>query len=113
MKRWQVIFGPIRHKGRTYLPGELMPEDFTEKDRYRNGFSRRLVQVDIPDEPLAVPQSPMQEQSAPAQVQDTPKQEAPKPIPKQEATPIKGSSQAAKQNTTGAKSSQVKPTLKK
>lgn len=53
-KRWQVTRGGIFHKHTYYPVGEYMPEDFTEKDRARNVYGRRLIQVEVPDEPLAV-----------------------------------------------------------
>lgn len=65
MKRWQVQRGPVRHKGRTYLPGDYMPENFTERDRARNMYSRRLVLVEVPDEPSALPTSEAKTPEAP------------------------------------------------
>lgn len=49
--RFKVARKWVKWKGRVYYEGELMPPNFTEKDKYRNIYSRRLIKVEIPDEP--------------------------------------------------------------
>ncbi len=49
--RFKVARKWVKWKGRVYYEGELMPPNFTEKDKYRNIYSRRLIEVEIPDEP--------------------------------------------------------------
>ena len=45
----------VRHKGKIYTQGELLPVEFTEKDKFRNLYSRRLKLVEIPDGPFGLP----------------------------------------------------------
>lgn len=41
----------IKHKGAIYRAGDLLPEDFTHHDRFRNLYPSRIGVVDIPDVP--------------------------------------------------------------
>lgn len=50
--RWQVMKGTIKWKGTCYEAGQLMPASFTDRDRERQVYSRRLIRVEISDEPL-------------------------------------------------------------
>ena len=47
MERYQVKGKWVKHKGVMYDNGELLPEDFTERDKYRNLYSSRIVKVAI------------------------------------------------------------------
>ncbi|HEY8401361.1 MAG TPA: hypothetical protein VIK89_08875 [Cytophagaceae bacterium] len=49
--RFKVARKWVKWKGKVYYEGELLPPNFTEKDKYRNIYSRRLIKVEIPDEP--------------------------------------------------------------
>lgn len=49
--RFQVVRGFVYFRKRAYYAGELMPEGFTDRDRARNVYSRRLERVEIPDQP--------------------------------------------------------------
>lgn len=49
MFRYQVKYSWVLHKRRGYRTGDLLPEDFTERDRTRNIYSRRIGKVEIPD----------------------------------------------------------------
>jgi hypothetical protein len=54
-ERYQVERGSVLHRKVVYKQGDLMPADFTERDKARNVFSRRLIKVDVPDEPSQIP----------------------------------------------------------
>jgi len=54
-QRYQVARKYVRHKGKIYSEGDLLPENFTERDRMRNLYSRRLTLIEILDGPLGLP----------------------------------------------------------
>lgn len=50
-ERYAVTRLWIKHKGAIYRVGDLLPEDFTHHDRFRNLYPSRIGVVDIPDVP--------------------------------------------------------------
>lgn len=52
--RWKVVRKWVIFKGNLYKEGDLMPVEFTDRDRGRNIYSRRLIQVEVPDRPSAL-----------------------------------------------------------
>jgi hypothetical protein len=50
-ERYAVTRLWIKHKGAIYRAGDLLPEDFTHHDRFRNLYPSRIGVVDIPDVP--------------------------------------------------------------
>jgi hypothetical protein len=50
-ERYVVTRMWIKHKGAIYRAGDLLPEDFTHHDRFRNLYPSRIGVVDIPDVP--------------------------------------------------------------
>ena len=50
-ERYVVTRMWIKHKGAIYREGDLLPEDFTHHDRFRNLYPSRIGVVDIPDVP--------------------------------------------------------------
>lgn len=48
--RWQVSRGLVYYRKKAYYVGDFMPVEFTARDQARNVYSRRLVEVEIPDE---------------------------------------------------------------
>lgn len=49
MIRYQVTKGVMKYKRRPYVAGDLLPVEFSEKDRHRSTFPRRIVAVEVPD----------------------------------------------------------------
>jgi hypothetical protein len=54
MIRYRVLHSYVKYQGIVYNSGDLLPEEFTARDRGRNIYSRRLVPVEIPNEPIAI-----------------------------------------------------------
>ena len=54
MLRYRVTRQWVKHKGKMYLVGELLPVEFSEREKFRNIYSSRIASVDVPDEELAV-----------------------------------------------------------
>lgn len=54
-ERYQVVRGQIKWKGTLYFTGDLLPENFTDKDRARHMYSRRIELVEIKEQPKEVP----------------------------------------------------------
>lgn len=50
-ERYAVTRLWIKHKGAIYRVGDLLPEDFTHHDRFRNLYPSRIGVVDIPETP--------------------------------------------------------------
>lgn len=51
-ERYAVTRLWIKHKGAIYRAGDILPEDFTHHDRFRNLYPSRIGVVDIPDVPV-------------------------------------------------------------
>lgn len=49
MIRYQVIRKEIRFNRHTYHAGEMLPESFSEKDKYRVLYPSRIAKVEVPD----------------------------------------------------------------
>lgn len=47
---FKVEKGFVKYKGKVYYQGDFLPTNFTERDRARQVYSRRLVRVEIHDE---------------------------------------------------------------
>lgn len=74
MFRWKVVRKEVYFRKKIYQTGELMPENFTDRDRNRNTYARRLEKVEILDERTdeekegwlaeleATPQPPLEEE---------------------------------------------------
>lgn len=57
MLRYTVI-KMVKFKGVVYEPGDLLPETFGEKDVARHLWSRRFIQIEVPEaEPNQVAQA--------------------------------------------------------
>lgn len=54
-QRWQVVRGSVKHKGTLYFTGDFLPEEFTDRDRARHIYSRRMELVDYVD-PATIPE---------------------------------------------------------
>jgi hypothetical protein len=54
----------VKHKGQIYKTGELLPEDFTELDRFRNVYPGRIgmTEVKVDDEGVQAPAAATLEQ---------------------------------------------------
>lgn len=48
-ERFKVVGLWVVHKRQRYVEGDLLPEEFTERDRVRNIYSRRIQKVEIED----------------------------------------------------------------
>lgn len=59
--RFKVTRLWVVHRGKRYNEGDLLPVEFTERDRVRNIYTRRIGQVEVPDEvkDLIPPQEPV------------------------------------------------------
>lgn len=68
-KRFIVARLWVVHKRQRYNEGDLLPVEFTERDRIRNIYSRRITQVEIPDESQ---NQPTQDQIPPQVIVPTP-----------------------------------------
>lgn len=55
--RYKVTRGYVRFGKKVFFAGELMPPGFTERDKMRNIYSRRLVRVEV-DESSDIPDTP-------------------------------------------------------
>ncbi len=51
-ERWKVVRGSVKHKGTLYFVGDLLPEDFTDRDRARHIYSRRMEKVEVEEAPI-------------------------------------------------------------
>ena len=117
--RWQVLKNSIKWKGTCYEAGQLMPASFTDRDRERQVYSRRLIKVEIPDEPLKL--EPDAVITPPSEVEVVSEQEVTEVIPevKEEVVIPKevlqsGVPKASPVNTTGTQAVKRTPTsLKK
>lgn len=49
MKRFKVIRKDVRFNHRTFHTGDLLPEGFSEKDKYRVLYPSRIAEVEVPD----------------------------------------------------------------
>lgn len=49
MQRFIVIRQYIKYKGVLYKKGELLPPEFTERDRCRNIYPSRIGTTEVPD----------------------------------------------------------------
>lgn len=49
MKRFKVIRKDVRYNHRTFHAGDLLPEGFSEKDKYRVLYPSRIAAVEVPD----------------------------------------------------------------
>jgi hypothetical protein len=47
--RYQVVRGKVFHRKKVYDVGEFLPTDFTDRDRARNVYSRRIIKVELND----------------------------------------------------------------
>lgn len=56
--RYKVTRGYVRFGKKVFFAGELMPPEFTERDKMRNIYSRRLVRVEV-DESSDIPDTPV------------------------------------------------------
>lgn len=50
IKRFRVACKMVKFKGITYQTGDLLPEHFTERDRYRNLYPSRIEEVFLEEE---------------------------------------------------------------
>ena len=55
-EKFKVDRGYIIYKRKRYDAGDLLPETFTERDRARNIYSRRLVKVATPVIEVNIPE---------------------------------------------------------
>lgn len=92
-KRFKVTGLWVVHKRQRYNEGDLLPVEFTERDRVRNIYSRRITQVEIED----VSNPPIV--NTPPQVPTTPAEIKPSVVKPTGASTIKIS--PSKPNTTG------------
>ena len=70
MIRFKVERGLVKYKGKVYYQGDLLPVNFTEREKARQVYSRRLIQVEVPDEPSElllgpIAAAPVQENTLP------------------------------------------------
>ncbi len=49
MIRYKVVRKDIRYKNKTYSEGALLPETFTERDKFRLLYPSRVEEVTVPD----------------------------------------------------------------
>ena len=68
--RFKVARLWVVHKRQRFNEGDLLPEEFTERDRVRNIYARRIEQVEVPDEELNP--TPDQDQIPPEDINPTP-----------------------------------------
>lgn len=64
MQRFIVTRQYIKYKGTLYKKGELLPPEFTERDRCRNIYPSRIGTTEVPDveekaEEVDVPKTPI------------------------------------------------------
>ena len=50
-ERYKVVRRWIKYKGKIYQKGELLPEEFTHHDRFRNIYPSRVELITVEDEP--------------------------------------------------------------
>lgn len=110
-ERYMVTRRWIKHKGKIYRKGELLPEDFTRHDRFRNIYPSRIGVVDVTEpEVPEVPKVPEGAQVDP--VTELASKVASKQVkPLSSATANKGSVTAA-QASPETKTTGTKPTFK-
>ena len=53
MIRYKVLRHSVKYKGVVYNIGDLLPKTFTDRDRARHVFSRRLIPVEVSDEDIS------------------------------------------------------------
>ena len=108
-ERYMVTRRWIKYKGKIYRKGELLPEDFTHHDRFRNIYPSRIGVVDVPKVP-EVPEVPEGAQVDP--VAELASKMASKQVkPLSSDTVNKGSATAA-QASPETKTTGTKPTSK-
>lgn len=54
-ERYKVTRMWVKHKGQIYREGDLLPEDFTHHDRFRNLHPRRIGLVEVSDAEITPP----------------------------------------------------------
>lgn len=64
MQRFIVTRQYIKYKGTLYKKGELLPPEFTERDRCRNIYPSRIGTIEVPDPEekaggIAAPKAPL------------------------------------------------------
>lgn len=52
-QRWKVVRGTVKYKGTLYVMGDFLPENFSDRDRARHIYSRRMELCDY-TEPSAI-----------------------------------------------------------
>lgn len=79
--RWQVVRGYVKHKGTLYFTGDFLPETFTDRDRARHIYSRRMELAEYTPEPTPEPvEEKTKTVSAPTSTPPKAEKEAPKAI---------------------------------
>jgi hypothetical protein len=87
-ERYAVTRLWIKHKGTIYRAGDLLPEDFTHHDRFRNLYPSRIGVVDIPETPAdTTPITPPTGEQIQLSIPGIKPQEEPPLTPPQESEP--------------------------
>jgi hypothetical protein len=80
MLRYFVERQSVKYKGKMYLEGELLPETFTEKERFRVLYPSRIGTKEVPEVAKTISgTSPVKTPTSPGTVSET-KVASPKPL---------------------------------
>jgi hypothetical protein len=92
MLRYKVARGWVKFKKQVYREGQLLPLEFTERDKHRSVYSRRIEQVEISDEPAAEVKEEISDEPAAEvkeEISDEPAAEVKEEIPDEPAAEVK------------------------